>query len=82
MEETLIQVGLPVRCRKCRERGFIKAGSDYNGWFKSKIFKQPHLRWYCPDHAKIGKAVDDRFNTVGITAAPDTTEEELYALLD
>lgn len=82
MDEVLVKVGLPVKCRKCRVRGFIKPGSDYGGWFKSKLFTRPHLRWYCPEHAEIGKAVDARFNTMGITALPDTTEEELYALLD
>lgn len=82
METALAKIGLPVKCRKCREPGLVKPATDYGGWYKSKLFRSPHLRWYCPEHYEIGKAVDERFKTIGITAEPDTTEEELYALLD
>ena len=82
VDEVLVRMGLPVKCRKCKKQGFVRPISDYGGWFKSKIFRAPYLRWYCPKHYKIGEAVDARYNTTGITALSDTTEEELYALLD
>jgi hypothetical protein len=82
MDQAIAKIGLPVRCRKCRVRGFIIPGSDYGGWFKSMLFTRPHLRWYCPEHYEIGKAVDTRFNEIHVEVPVDTTEEELYALLD
>lgn len=83
MEQALIKVGLPVKCRKCGKKGFVKPGTDYGGWFGSRLFKLRHLRWYCPKHAKIGKAVDDRFfeHCRDPEPAPDAIAD-LYAILD
>ena len=89
LDEVLIQVGLPVKCRKCRTGGFIKPMSDYGGWYKSKIFRFKRLKWYCPEHYEIGRHIDNQFYENYKTPDPykenevvqDTTDE-LYKLLD
>lgn len=92
MEAALRAVGLPVKCRKCSQKGFVKP-NDYNGWYRSK-WGPRSKRWLCPDHADEGKAFDkhftDRFKTPEggqEQAKPEekpeeTTVDELYKLLD
>lgn len=89
MEEALRTVGLPVKCRTCSKKGFVKPHSDYGGWYRSK-WGPRSKRWLCPDHADAGKASDkhftDRFKTPEggqEQAKPEeTTVDELYKLLD
>lgn len=88
MDETLLQVGLPVKCRKCDTKGFVKPDKKYGGWYKSRLFRTKRLRWYCPEHHDIGKSVDDKFfKTVDNQPREEvdqqaSVEEELYKLLD
>lgn len=60
MDEALSKVGLLVKCRKCLKEGRVAPGTDYNGWFKSKIFTTWRLRWYCPEHYEIGENEDQK----------------------
>lgn len=88
MDHAILKVGLPVKCRKCKKEGRVKPGGDYGGWYKSKIYRSHKIKWYCPKHYEIGRAVDNRFfdnlNTPDPYTAKDrpTIEEELYKLLD
>lgn len=90
MDQALIQVGLPVKCRKCLAPGFVKPNSDYGGWYKSKMFRMfPRNRWYCPEHYEIGRSVDNKFYENYKTPDPypekpkvEATVEDLYKLLD
>ncbi len=50
MDEVLYKVGLPVKCKICDKREFIKP-HKYNGWYRYKRIKSLSW-WYCPDHAK------------------------------
>lgn len=72
MDNALSQVGLLVKCRKCLKESRVAPGTDYNGWFKSKIFTTWRLRWYCPEHYEIGENVDKKaFVNIG---APEPIE--------
>lgn len=88
MEEALIHIGLPVKCRCCDNRGFVKPCSDYGGWYKSKFYRLKRLKWFCPEHYEIGRDVDNKFYENYKTPDPynakdvPSIEEELYALLD
>lgn len=92
MEEALIQVGLPVKCRKCLKEGRVKPAfvdPTHGGWYKSKMFRTKRLRWYCPEHYELGREEDNRFYENYKTPDPypedatvAQTEEELYKLLD
>jgi hypothetical protein len=86
MDEYLIQVGLPVKCRKCRTEGRVKPATDYSGWYKSRVLRMRLNKWFCPEHAEIGKNMDDHFYQRYATPAPvdtpETTVDELYKLLD
>lgn len=92
MEEVLVRVGLPVKCRKCKKKGFVKPNTDYGGWYKSKFYRLQHLKWYCPKHYEIGRKVDNQFYENYKTPDPNSEEvpqakveattEELYKLLD
>lgn len=92
MEEALIQVGLPVKCRMCETRGFVKPkfmDPEHGGWYKSRMFRTKRLRWYCPEHYENGRAEDNKFYENYKTPDPypeevaqAKTTEELYALLD
>lgn len=84
MDQALIQVGLPVKCRKCLTPGRVKPSSDYDGWYRLRISRK---EWFCPEHAKIGKDMDQRFyekyKTPEPAVDPDKEDiEELYKLLD
>lgn len=87
MDAALLQVGLPVRCRKCRVRGFVRPQTDYGGWWRLKLLRGRSI-WYCPEHALDGRegeqAIIDRYPDKKAEPVVDTatTEEELYALLD
>lgn len=91
METAIEVVGLPVKCRKCGEKGFVKPRSDYGGWYKSKLFRLKRAKWYCPEHYEIGRKVDNHFYDNYLTPHPYTktelevieeTQDELYKLLD
>ena len=87
MEEALIQVGLPVKCiyADCQTRGFVKPGTDYDGWYKAELYRRRRKRWFCPKHHNNGKEIDDRFYKKYETPIPkvkETTEDELYKLLE
>lgn len=92
MDEAIRQVGLPVHCRKCEVAGFVKPGTDYGGWYKSKKYRTTNNRWFCPEHYEIGRKVDNDFFQRSPTPDPyseeekqkqiESTEEELYKLLD
>jgi len=88
MEEALIQVGLPVKCGTCKERGFVKPGTDYNGWHKSRLLRgQSTKKWYCPgDHADWARELDRKFYEENRNPEPEppveNVEDELYKLLD
>ncbi len=88
MEQALIQVGLPVKCAHgdCSATGFVKP-KEHDGWYKSKFFRfRPTKRWYCPEHYKEGRAIDNEFyenyKTPGPEPEPENVEKELYKLLD
>lgn len=87
MEYALLKVGLPVKCRKCRVKGFVKP-HDYQGWYKSRLLRMKPNKWFCPEHFEVGKAMDDRFYKEYDTPAPEPIEivegttEALYALID
>ena len=49
MEEVIIRVGLPVKCRLCDARHNVKPCTDYDGWGKLKTVVR--TSWYCPEHA-------------------------------
>lgn len=88
MDQSLIKVGLPVSCAfgDCEVTGYVKPASDYGGWYKSRLFRFKRKRWFCPDHAKEGKAIDDKFYQNYKTPAPEIKPEDateaLYKLLD
>jgi len=85
MDEALIQVGLPVKCRTCGKKGYVKPHTDYNGWYRWKLLREVS-RWYCPDDAPKGVAMkqnmDDGYPTPELETAPEDIEAELYKLLD
>lgn len=86
MEAALYSVGLPVTCRHCGEKGFVKPHTDHGGWYKSKLFRTKRIRWYCPEHYQMGRDVDNKFYENYKTPDPEPTPEdataELYKLLD
>lgn len=86
MEQGLIEVGLPVKCYKCKKNGFVKPRTDYGGWYKSKLFRFKRLRWFCPEHYEVGRAIDNKFyenyKTPDPYPEPEDATEELYKLLD
>lgn len=85
MEEALIKIGLPVKCRKCRKEGRVRP-HNYGGWYKSKLLRMKSDKWFCPEHAKIGEDMDNRFYERYRTPDPQSksTEslDELYKILD
>lgn len=88
VEETIERVGLPVKCRICKVRGYIKPRTDYGGWYKFKPIRKPTV-WYCPVEAEKIKiyrqSILDRYATPAPSpevVAQAKTEEELYKLLD
>lgn len=91
VEAALTQVGLPVVCAyaDCGQKGYVKPQSDYGGWYKSKMFRfKMHKRWFCPDHYKEGREIDNTFYRNLNTPDPyseselEKTQDELYKLLD
>ena len=83
MEPALIAVGLPVKCRKCGKKGFVKPRTDYGGWYKSRLLRRTTRKWFCPEHAEKGEKMDKNFYERYKTPEPvESTEEELYKLLD
>lgn len=90
MDAALELVGLPVKCAygDCEATGFMKPRSDYDGWYKSKMFRlKPRKKWFCPDHYEHGRQIDNRFYENIRTPDPydgdkETVEEQLYKLLD
>jgi len=82
----LIKVGLPVKCRKCGEKGFVRPRSDYGGWYRSKMLRLTRNKWFCPEHYEIGRKMDNRFyenyKTPDPEPEPEDTTEALYKLLD
>ncbi len=88
MEEALKQVGLPVKCAfgDCGRRSTVKPKTDYNGWYKSKIFRYVHRKkWWCPDHYQKGREIDNKFyenyKTPDPEPTPENIEAELYKLI-
>lgn len=81
MDAAIEQIGLPVKCYRCKERGFVKPRTDYEGWYRVKI--SGRSRWYCPEHSSSAsvfyKSMKDGYKTPEITL---TTEQELYKLLE
>lgn len=93
MDQALLKVGLPVKCRKCRKEGRVKP-KNYGGWHKSQILRFKPNKWFCPEHAEIGKDMDERFYQISVASAEAQQQEqvkveeqksdidELYELLD
>lgn len=91
MDEALIQVGLPVKCRKCRKEGRVKplfVDPDHGGWYKSKLLRSTPNRWFCPEHYEIGREMDNHFYENYKTPDPypeqkqvEATVDELYELI-
>lgn len=88
MDQALIKIGLPVKCHTCEQRGYIKPGTNYGGWYKYKPLRKPII-WYCPTEAEkirqYRKGIEDRYATPAPSpqaVAQASTEEELYKLLD
>jgi len=88
MDEALLKVGLPVKCRKCRLEGRVKP-HNYGGWYKCTIFPRSVTnKWFCPGHYDIANDMEDRFYQMSITPEPEPiveteeTVEDLYKLLD
>lgn len=89
MDHALIEVGLPVKCRKCRKEGRVRPNTNYDGWYKSKFFRLKRYKWFCTEHYELGREIDNRFYENHKTPdpypeeeTPERIEEELYALLD
>lgn len=83
MDHALLNYGLPVRCRVCLDTAFVRPRTDYDGWYKSQLFRRTGRRWFCHKHAADGKMTDDKFYQRYATPEPvASTEEELYKLLD
>jgi hypothetical protein len=91
MEEALRQIGLPVKCAygDCEVTGHVKPGTDYGGWYKSKMFRfKPRKRWFCPEHYEDGRRIDNKFYENYRTPDPypeqeaEATIDELYKLID
>ncbi|HYG84609.1 MAG TPA: hypothetical protein VD907_07085 [Verrucomicrobiae bacterium] len=84
MDHALLEIGLPVKCRTCGKRGFVKPGTDHDGWWRIKLLGKS--KWYCPDDAPKGQAmhqsIEDRYRTPEPVAESPSVEEELYKLLD
>lgn len=84
-EAALIEVGLPVKCRKCKKKGVVKP-NNYGGWYKCKIFGRSPNKWFCPEHYDIANDMEDRFYQMSVTPEPEPSKEdeieELYNLLD
>lgn len=85
MEEYILRVGLPVKCRKCGAKGDVIPRTDYGGWYKSKMLRKSN-KWFCPEHYQVAKDMDDRFyklsKTPEVKIVPMDTVDELYKLLD
>lgn len=84
-EIAIDKFGLPVKCRKCGAKGFVKPGTNYGGWWRNKLSRRSI--WYCPDHAHNGSAMKDNIENRYKTPEPEqppepSAEEELYKLLD
>jgi hypothetical protein len=84
MDAALELVGLPVKCAwgDCGTKGFVKPRTDYGGWVK-----RWHKQWYCPKHAEQAQkhydAIVERYKNPPVeVAGEDTTQDELYKLLD
>lgn len=86
MDEALLQVGLPVKCKRCGVKGSVKPRTDYNGWFRWRLMRGAS-RWYCPEHAPLGVVAKQNME-VAMRAVQEpeqeelSSEEALYALLD
>lgn len=84
MDQALIQVGLPVRCKTCLAIGFVKPGTKHGGWGSIRLLGR--RKWYCPKHAKKAKEFNERMEDNYKTPQPgrmvEKTQEELYKLLD
>lgn len=84
MESALTKVGLPVKCRTCGTRAFVKPNSDYDGWWRIKIMGKPV--WYCPEDVPKGQGMHSGVANLLETMTPletsDHTVDELYKLLD
>lgn len=87
MDAALLQVGLPVRCRKCRVQGFVRPQTDYGGWWRLKLLRGRSI-WYCPEDRLDGQHGEEAIKSwyPDKKAEPvvdtSTTEEELYKLLE
>jgi len=87
MDEALIQIGLPVKCiyADCQAKGFVKPKTDYDGWYKAKLYRRKRKRWFCPEHKLEGVDLDKKFYEDYKTPEPEVkenTEAELYKLLE
>lgn len=84
MDQSLIKVGLPVTCSSCGEKGFVKPGSDYSGWYRRRLGHKS--RWYCPADAisikKLVESLEQKYRTPEPEQTPEDTTEALYKLLD
>lgn len=83
MDQALLQVGLPVKCSwgDCGIKAFVKAGTDHDGWTR-----RWRKKWYCPEHSKKAQqkydAFVEQYKNLELESKTETTEEELYKLLD
>lgn len=92
MEETLIKVGLPVKCGwgDCPATGFVRPAfvdPTHGGWYKSQLMRfNLRKRWACPEHAQKRKEYDewfyDRYRTPEPPEKPEESLDELYKILD
>jgi hypothetical protein len=83
MEIALERIGLPVKCRKCGKKGNVRPRTDYGGWHKSRFMLRSMNKWFCPEHAQIGKDMDKRFTMkFEPPAKKEDVKENLYKLLE
>jgi len=78
MEEVILRVGLPVKCRLCDTKGRVIPRTDYGGWARRKTVVR--TSWYCPDHAGAVERLADV--PVGVIPKEKTQADDLTELMN
>jgi len=80
MEWAIDRVGLPVTCRKCKAKGFVKPRTDYGGWSRWRALRGPST-WYCPKDIYAQERAVARISGATTPQPELSVEEQLYALI-
>ena len=78
-DNLLWNLGLPVKCKSCGEKGIVKP-KDYGGWWRRKLSTGGSW-WYCPEDAERVKTHLEAHRTPQFTQE-STVEDDLDALMN